>query len=59
MLSMFVLVPYVFCTNENREGTTINVGAIAYPVRVVPFDVRKVKWLPHPERLLRALVRMP
>ena len=29
----------------------------AFCVRVVPFDACKVKWLPHPERLLSALVR--
>ena len=38
---------------------TWQIGVIAYPVSVVPFDVCKVKWLPHPERLLSALVPMP
>ena len=29
----------------------------AFCVRVVPFDACKVKWLPHPERLLGTAVR--
>ena len=56
MFHTVVLVLYVFCSSRNREGTTISVGAIAYPVSVIPFDVCKVKWLPHPERLLSAVV---
>ena len=38
---------------------TSKIGAVAYPVRVTAFDICKVKWLPHPERLLSALVPMP
>ena len=32
---------------------------VLFVFRVVPFDVCKVKWLPHPERLLSALGPMP